>query len=81
MRNLIFLLDELIKLIPCDNDHEIFKNNMIKVRDQASFTAPEQIIKKWNEAQYEISRFFEGMDKLPEWAVRFVNLWTNRQDK
>ena len=81
MRNLILLLDEMIKLIPSDNDHKIFKNDIIKVRDQASFTAPEQILNKWNEAQYEISKYFESMDKLPEWGLAFINLWTNRQDK
>jgi hypothetical protein len=79
MRNLLLLLNDLIKLIPIE-EHQDFKENLEKVRDRVSFTAPEDHYSMWQEAQYEISKYFERMDKLPKWGTPFVNLWTNRQD-
>jgi hypothetical protein len=80
MRNLLVLLNDIIKLIPIE-EHEEFKEKLEKVRDRSSFTAPEEQYNIWEDAQYEISKYFEPMNKLPEWAVTFINLWTNRQNK
>lgn len=79
MRNLILLLNDMIKMIPIEV-HEEFKEKLEKIRDKTSFTAPEEQYSMWQEAQYEISKYFEQMDKLPEWGIPFINLWTNKHD-
>jgi hypothetical protein len=48
MRNLILVLDEIIKLIP-EKKHEEFKENLVKIRDKASYAAPEITYSLWNE--------------------------------
>lgn len=76
MRNLIYVLEEIIKTIP--DDHEQFKENLEKLRDKTSMTAPEQYVNMWHDTQQVISQYFESMDKLPDWGIKFVNIWTNR---
>jgi len=79
MRNLILLLNDMIKLIP--NDEELdFKESLEKIRDRASFTAPENQYSSWQDAQLEISKYFENKSNEQEWCTPFINLWTNRQD-
>lgn len=76
MRNLIYVLSEIIKTVP--PDHEQFKENLVKLRDKTSMTAPEQHVNMWHDTQHVISQYFESMDKLPDWGIKFVNIWTNR---
>ena len=76
MRNLIFVLNELIRIVP--EDHEQFRENLVKLRDRTTITAPEQHCNMWQDTQMVISKYFEAMDTLPEWGTKFINIWTNR---
>jgi hypothetical protein len=75
-RNLLFLLSNLIKIIP-ENEQQ-FKEDLEKVRDDCGFTDPDAMCTMWNQSQSIISNKFESMTILPEWSVQFINLWTNK---
>jgi hypothetical protein len=79
-RNLLFLLTAMIKLIPENNDNNQFKHDLEGVRDRCAFTDPDIMYNMWVEAQSIISKKFESIVILPEWAVEFINLWTNKTD-
>jgi len=75
-RNLLFLLTNLIKMIPENEQH--FKEDLEKVRDNCAFTDPDAMLSIWNASQSIISKKFESMTTLPEWSVEFIKLWTNK---
>ena len=80
-RNLIYLLNSIIQLIPENSEDKQFKEDLEKVRDRASFTDPDVMFYMWEQAQTIISNKFKYMnDTMPEWCVRFVNLWTDKVD-
>lgn len=79
-RNLIYLLNSIIKLIPENSEDKQFKEDLEKVRDRASFTDPDVMFYMWEQAQTIISNKFKYMETMPEWCVLFINLWTDKVD-
>lgn len=79
-RNLIYLLNSIIQLIPENAENKQFKEDLEKVRDRASFTDPDVMFYMWEEAQLTITNKFKYMNDMPEWCVRFINLWTDKVD-
>lgn len=77
-RNLIYLLSSIIKLIPENSEENQFKEDLVKVRDKASYTDPDMMYFMWEEAQLVITNKFKNMEIMPEWCVQFVNVWTNK---
>jgi hypothetical protein len=75
-RNLLFLLSNLIKIIP-ENEQQ-FKEDLEKVRDNCAYTDPDAMCTMWSQSQYIISNKFQSMTTLPDWSVQFINLWTNK---
>lgn len=79
-RNLIYLLNSIIQLIPENTEDKQFKEDLEKVRDRASFTDPDVMFYMWEQAQTIISNKFKYINDMPEWCVRFINLWTDKVD-
>ena len=79
-RNLIYLLNSIIQLIPENAEDKQFKEDLEKVRDRASFTDPDVMFYMWEQAQTIISNKFKYINDMPEWCVRFINLWTDKVD-
>ena len=77
-RNLIYLLSSIVKLIPENSEENQFKEDLVKVRDKASYTDPDMMYFMWEEAQLVITNKFKNMEIMPEWCVQFVNVWTNK---
>jgi hypothetical protein len=77
-RNLIYLLSSIIKLIPENSDENQFKEDLVKVRDKASYTDPDMMYFIWEEAQLVITNKFKNMEIMPDWCVEFINVWTNK---
>jgi hypothetical protein len=79
-RNLIYLLNSIIQLIPANSAEFQFKEDLEKVRDRASYTDPDVMYFMWEDAQSIITNKFKNMETMPEWCVQFINLWTDKVD-
>jgi hypothetical protein len=80
MRNLIQILDKIIKILP-ERGEEKMRSDLEGELKSASYTAPENMHIKWNNVQKIITEKFKNhtdISSLPEWGVMLIEIWTDK---
>ena len=77
-RNILTVLDNMIRVIPDECEEENFKRDLERQLNKASYVAPENVYTVWRNVQYIITdRFNAHNDKstLPQWCVLLLDIW------
>uniref|UniRef100_A0A6C0I2W4 Uncharacterized protein n=1 Tax=viral metagenome TaxID=1070528 RepID=A0A6C0I2W4_9ZZZZ len=79
-RNILIVLDNMIRVIPYVCEEENFKRDLERQLNKASYVAPENVYTVWQNVQNIITdRFNAHSDKstLPQWCVLLLDIWTD----
>ena len=78
VRNILIVLDNMIRVIPYVREEENFKSDLERQLNKASYVAPENVHTVWRNVQNIITNRFNGYsDKstLPQWCVLLLDIW------
>ena len=81
-RNILIVLDNMIRVIPYVCEEENFKRDLERQLNKASYVAPENVYTVWRNVQYIITdRFNAHNDKstLPKWCELLLDIWTDNK--
>jgi len=81
-RNILIVLDNMIRVIPDEEGEENFKSDLERQLTKASYVAPENVYTVWQNVQNIITnRFNAHNDKstLPQWCVLLLDIWTDNR--
>jgi hypothetical protein len=81
-RNILIVLDNMIRVIPDEKGEENFKSDLERQLTKAAYIAPENVHTVWRNVQNIITdRFNAHSDKstLPQWCVSLLDIWTNNK--
>ena len=81
-RNILIVLDNMIRVIPYVCEEENFKRDLERQLTKASYIAPENVYTVWQNVQNIITnRFNAHSDKstLPQWCVLLLDIWTDNK--
>jgi hypothetical protein len=83
-RNILMVLDNMIRVIPDEKGEENFKSDLERQLTKASYIAPENVYTVWQNVQNIITnRFNAHSDKstLPQWCGLLLDIWVGGGDK
>ena len=78
VRNILIVLDKMIRVIPYVREEENFKSDLERQLNKAPYVAPENVHTIWRNVQNIITdRFNAHNDKstLPQWCVLLLDIW------
>ena len=81
-RNILIVLDNMIRVIPYVREEENFKSDLERQLTKASYVAPENVYTVWRNVQNIITnRFNAHNDKstLPKWCELLLDIWTDNK--
>lgn len=73
MRNLVKVIDEMIKVIPEENEEFISELKRIQ-SDQIQWTAPESMV-RWEEISYTLQDYAIE-EPMEEWQYKILSIWS-----
>jgi len=76
MRNLVRVINDIVKFIPKDNFDFIKELERIK-SDQIQWTAPESMV-RWEEASYALEDFLYNPIPTEEWEFEILSIWSTK---
>ena len=82
VRNILTVLDNMIRVIPDECEEENFKRDLERQLTKASYIAPENVYTVWQNVQNIITnRFNAHNDKstLPQWCILLLDIWTDNK--
>jgi hypothetical protein len=78
MRNIVVVIDEILKLIPEDFDED-FIIGLKEIQDSALYTAPEAMSIRWQTGAELFDDYFgNNINELNEWQKQVVKIWMNK---
>jgi hypothetical protein len=78
MRNIIVVIDEMLKLIPEDFD-EGFIIGLKEIQDSAFYTAPEAMGIRWQTGVELFEDYFgENVEELTDWQKQVLRIWIGK---
>lgn len=80
MRFLPYVLSEIIAVVSDSDELNQFSEDMQKMLERCSYTAPEDMGRHWAEAQLILNRYFTlPYEELSDLEKRVVDIWTNKE--
>jgi hypothetical protein len=80
-RNILIVLDNMIRVIPDEKGEENFKSDLERQLTKAAYIAPENVHTVWRNVQNIITDRFYAHNKstLPQWCILLLDIWTDNK--
>jgi len=73
------VIDQMIVHIP--DSEKSLKEDLLRVKNDASYTAPELMTRRWGQGSTVLETHFPDPKILNEWQQKIVNIWMDKDAK